>query len=76
MEKNTFYVFEYKNLATGKCYAIPEKICNCNNLVSYFKAPKGYDLLSVNACDTWKEAQNIASYWNEGYQGRGIYEYA
>ena len=70
MEKNTFYVIEAENPTTGKTYARAEKIPNNYNLIGKFTAAAGFIVISVNACDTWKEAQKIADFWNECAKSR------
>ena len=76
MEKNTFFVIEQKEIATGKCVSTAQKVANCYNLLHYFKPYNGYEIISINACDTWKQAQEIADYWNEGAKNRGVYALA
>lgn len=65
MENNTFFVIEIQDNETGKTAARAEKVNNKYNLVGLFTPARGFSLLSVNACDTWKEAQKIADFWNQ-----------
>lgn len=65
MENNTFFVIEIQDNETGKTAARAEKVNNKYNLVGLFAPVRGFTLLSVNACDTWKEAQKIADFWNQ-----------
>jgi hypothetical protein len=75
MKKTTFYVIEAHNPTTGKYYSHAEKVPNCYNLVGKFTAIDGFEVISVNACDTWKEAQEIADFWNEGAKKRNKYAF-
>lgn len=67
MKNNTYYVIDVKETATGKSYATALKVPNVYNLLGYFERTiaKGFELISINACGTWKEAQKIAEWWNE-----------
>ena len=64
MEKNSFFVIEIIENETGKTAARAQKVNNKYNLVGLFNPAKGFSLLSVNACDTWKEAEKIAHFLN------------
>jgi hypothetical protein len=74
MNSNTFYVIELINEA-GKSISYARKIPNCYNLVGIFKPMSGFKLLSVNACDTWREAQEIARDWNDRAIKNGRYAF-
>lgn len=76
MEKNTFFVITYRHKETGKQYSTAQKVANCNNLLGYFKAPKDFEILSINACDTWKEAIQIAIFWDSCAAKNGNYYYS
>ena len=76
MDKNTFFVVQEKNEATGKTLAYARKVHNCNNLVDFFQPQKGFKLLSINACDTWREAQDVADCWNECARANGNYAFS
>lgn len=76
MEKKTFFVVEQREKSTGKYYAYAEKVSNCNNLMYYFKPFHGYEIVSINACDTWKQAQEIATFWNDGAKKNNNYAFA
>ena len=75
MKKNSFYVIEEKDEKTGKTYAHAETVPNNYNLVGKFAVPKGHVLLSVNACDTKKEANDIADFWNKQAREKNNYIY-
>lgn len=75
MNKKTFFVIEQKSTETGKYYSYAEKVPNCYNLFNYFHPARGYEIVSINACDTWKEAQEIARFWNDGAKTRGLYAF-
>lgn len=76
MDKYTYFVIEEKDAATEKMFAYAERVHNCNNLYKHFKPCKGFEIISINACDTWKEAQRIASFWNECARKKGNYVFA
>lgn len=76
MEKNTFYLIEIMDNNTGKCAAYVRAVRNNYNLVGLFTPAKGFTLVSVNACDTKKQAQEIADTWNQAYKDKGLYLYA
>ena len=65
MKKNSFYVYEIQENATGKTVANTRVVNNAYNLVGLFTPAKGFTLISVNACDTLKEARKTADIWNE-----------
>ena len=74
MNKNTFFVIEEIEEATGKSFSYAQKVSNSNNLKGFFRPSfHGYNILSINACDTWKEAQDIANAWNECAKEKGKY---
>ena len=73
MGKKTFYVIEERSPETGKTIAHAEKVCNCFNLLGYFTPRKGLEIVSINACDTWKEAEKIAAFWNQCAREKGFY---
>lgn len=75
MNKNTYFVIEEKH-KSGKVFSHAEKIANAYNLIFAIKPMKDCELISVNACDTWKEAQEVAAFWNEGARNRGQYLFA
>ena len=74
MNKNTFYVIEEEN-EEGKSLAHAEKVPNCYNLLGSFQPYKGFKIISINACDTWKEAEKIAHIWNEAAKKKGKYAF-
>ena len=74
MNKCTYFVIEEKHTSTTKLlyHARAEKIHNTNNLLyAIHPHSPNMELVSVNACDTWKEAQDIAAYWNECFSNNG-----
>ena len=74
MNYNTFYVIDQTN-DEGKSIAYARKVPNCYNLVGIFKPMTGFKIISVNACDTWREAQEIARDWNDQYIQKGRYAF-
>lgn len=75
MDNNTFFTIEYQNSENGATFAAAEKVPNCYNLLHHFTAPKGFIILSINACDTWKKAQEIAGAWNEAARAKNNYAF-
>lgn len=75
MTKYSYYVIEEYNPTTGKYYSRAEKIQNRCNLIGKFAALDGFEVISVNACDTWKEAQQTADFWNECAKERNKYAF-
>ena len=73
MNKNTFFVIEEEEIETGRLISYAMKVHNCNNLLGYFTPRKGMKIISINACDTWKEAQEIAHFWNDCAEKNGNY---
>jgi hypothetical protein len=71
--KNSFYVIEERHTKTGKTYAHAETINNAYNLVYKFKPRPNFEIVSINAADTKKQAEEIADFWNEGAKTRGKY---
>ncbi len=66
MEKYSYYVIERQHKQNGKTHATAERIRNNYNLLCYFtESGRETEIISVNACDTWKEAQFIADFWNQ-----------
>ena len=65
MDKYTWYVFTIRD-EDGKFYSFAERIGNKNNLVGY--AAQAY---TMNACDSKKEALEIADAWNRAYKENG-----
>lgn len=70
MDSNTFYIIEIKEISTGKTMAYVKTVNNKYNLIGLFDPAKNYQLLSVNACGTKKEAQKIADFWNEAARAK------
>lgn len=67
MTGNIFVVFEIDDPKFG-AVAYAEKIDRNINLISYGR-DKRY--LAMNVCNTWKEAQKVADYWNKCYKANG-----
>lgn len=70
MEKKTYFVIEEKSIKTGNTFARALKIPNCYNLVGYFQPHKDWEIVSINACDTYKKAQEIATFWNDNAKSK------
>lgn len=73
MNKQTFFVVQQREIETGKLFAYAEKVSNNYNLYGYFKPFNGCEILSVNACDTYKHAKEIAEDWNNVAYDNGKY---
>lgn len=74
LEKNTFYALQERNKTTGKLYAYMQKVSNYTNLLYAFKnCTSGCELISVNACDTKKQAQELVEFWNQCAKDNGRY---
>lgn len=71
MNKNSYLVIV--NMENGKRAAYVQKWHNSNNLACLLKNSK---IESANICDSKKEAQEIAEYWNQCYKRNGCYMYA
>lgn len=67
MEKYTWYVLVIR-AEDGGNYAIAERIGHSNNLKGYAADPR---VISMNACDTKRDAEAIARYWCECYKRNG-----
>lgn len=72
MNKNTYYVIQIEK--NGLCYAFCEKVPNCYNLKCIFE--RYPDMMSINACDSKKEAERIAEIWNDGFMKNGTYRFS
>ena len=66
MSKNTYFVISGER--NGKYYAYVEKVANCYNLKGYFVNP---EIITINVCDSKKEAEKIASAWNVTWSSEG-----
>lgn len=75
MNKNTFFVIEQREKATGKTAAQARKINNRYNLVNALRPATGFEFISINACDSYKEARAIANAWNNTAIDRGTYAF-
>ena len=71
-KENTMKYFYYAvvNEENGKYFAYAERVREGNNIKSYFEAD---DIIIVHPCGTFKEAKEIAEYWNECYKKNGTY---
>ena len=76
MNKKTFFVIEEQEIKTGRLLSHAEKVPNCYNLLGYFHPYNGFEIISINACYTWKQAQEIADFWNDGARKNGKYVFA
>ena len=65
MLKSKWYVFTFRD-AAGKFYASAHRLTNGNNLVDYAKKA-----VTMNACDSKKDAERIAAEWNKSYIKNG-----
>jgi len=72
MKQNSFYVFTA--CKHGKYVSYARKIHNSNNLITILQCEP--NLVSVNACDSLKEATAIAEKWNADARAAGTYLYA
>ena len=70
MDSNTFYIIEIMEKSRGGTAAYVKIVNNSYNLIGLFDPAKNYQLLSVNACKTKKEAQKIADFWNEAARAK------
>lgn len=69
----TFYVFTSET-EEGKFYSWADAIQRRENLLSIFAGRPS--LKTVNACQTRKEADELARFWNECYKKNGTYAFA
>lgn len=67
MKNRTWYVVNAKD-KDGGFYAYPVSVPNNENLVDIFRHE---NILTVNACDTKRDAVEIAKVWNESYVVNG-----
>lgn len=77
MRENSYYVLEEKSKRTGKYYAFAAKEDNNTNLLYAFRKylTSGFDIVSINACKTMKEAKKIAADWNDMHKQNGRYAF-
>lgn len=73
MNKKTYFVVELQITGTKKGYAYCEQVRNGLNLYRHFEPPKGYEVISITAFDTWKLAKATAEDWNETKKQKGEY---
>lgn len=67
MKKYTWYVFTVKD-DEGKLYSWAERIPHCYDLLHYATREGIY---TMNACDSKRQAEEIAKDWNETYIKNG-----
>lgn len=67
MNGNLFVVFEVSDPQFG-VIAYATKIPRDTNLIPYGQNKR---YLAMNVCNTWKEAQEVADYWNKCYKANG-----
>lgn len=72
MNGYSYYVIGIEE--NGKHYATAERVANQNNLLAVFS--KYRNASTVNACETMKEAKEIANFWNACYEKNGTYAFA
>jgi hypothetical protein len=72
--KYTYFVITEEN-ENGKTFSHAEKVPNCYNLLNYFHACYGFKIVSIDACETFKRAKEVADVWNTGYREYGIYAF-
>ena len=56
---------------TGKYFAFVIRYYNCNNLLATLEQYP--NLKTVNICESKKQAEELATRWNEGYKANGTY---
>lgn len=75
MDKYSYYVIEEKHTSETRLlyHARAERIHNSNNLLCALTRShtSNMQVISANACDTWKEAKDIAAYWNQCFVDNG-----
>lgn len=74
MDKYTYFVITEEN-ENGKQFSHAERVFNDYNLLNYFQACYGFKIISINACDTFKKAKEIADDWNLTYKLYGRYAF-
>lgn len=75
MNKYTWYVIQQKDSNEKMC-AFAKRIHNSNNLLGFFGIDAYLEnIYSVNACDSKKEAQQVARAWNDAARRNGCYMY-
>ena len=72
MTGNVWYALQRSE--NGKYYAHAWKLGRHINLASFVKDFP--NLVSMNACNTMKEAKEIANAWNEQFKANGTYMFA
>ena len=65
-----YYIIVINN---GGNYAYDLRVHNSRNLASVFAGIAG--LHSITPCATWKEAKELAAYWNDCYKANGSYAF-
>ena len=73
MDKLTYYVIQEKNPETGAELAFCKRVRNCYNILKAFRPHDGFQLISVNACHTLKNAKSTADDWNAYSLQKGVY---
>lgn len=69
LNKYTWYAIQSKD-KDGKMCAWAHRVRNNNNLISYHW---GEDVISVNACDSKRDAIELAKHWNDLSRREGKY---
>lgn len=66
--KYFYYVITKKN-EEDKYYSYAERISGCNNILTLVKK----NVVNITAFSTFKEAKEIAKFWNNTYKFNGTY---
>lgn len=72
VNKYTYFVVQIVR-DDGAQIAYARRVHNNYNLLSLFQAGDGARILSINACDGKKAAENIADAWNAASLEKGLY---
>lgn len=72
VNKYTYYVVQIIR-DDGAEIAYVRRVHHSNNLLSLFQAGDGARILTINACDGKKAAENIADAWNAASLEKGLY---
>lgn len=67
MSKNTWYVAQRK--VNGKYIALCFNLRNNQNIISVIEGIPG--IITLNACDTKREAKAVQKDWNDNFQANG-----
>ena len=73
MNKNTHYIISVEK--GEKAYAYAVTIPNNCNLCGFMENTNGFNVVSMNACSTFKKAQEVADFWNKRYKEQNRFYY-